>query len=114
MFNNVYLIGVGLINASLAKDLKRLKLATNIVGVGRDEARLSATQKAGVIDAFQLLGTIDVSDADVIVIGVPVSNIQQCFELIKPTLMPKTYVTDVGSSKTSVIGAAREVFGGTA
>ncbi|MEM7401016.1 MAG: prephenate dehydrogenase/arogenate dehydrogenase family protein [Pseudomonadota bacterium] len=111
MFNNVYLIGVGLINASLAKDLKQQKLAKNIVGVGRDEARLSAAKKAGVIDEFQLLVKMDVSDSDVIVIGVPVSNIQQCFELIKPTLKPKTFVTDVGSSKASVIGAAREVFG---
>ncbi len=110
MFNNVYLIGVGLINASLAKDLRKLNLAKNIVGVGRDEARLSAAQKAGVINAFQLLEAINVSDADLIVVGVPVSKIQQSFELIKPTLNTNTLVTDVGSSKASVIAAAEEVF----
>lgn len=111
MFNNVYLIGVGLINASLAKDLKQLKLAKNIVGIGRDEARLSAARKAGVIDAFQLLEAVNVSDADVIIVGVPVSKIQQSFQLIKPTLNTKTLITDVGSSKASVIAAAHEVFG---
>ena len=111
MFDHVFLIGVGLINASLAKDLKQHRLAKKITGVGRDEARLFAAQKLGIIDEFQRLETVDVSDADIVVIGVPVSKIQQSFQLIKATLKTKTLLTDVGSSKSSVIAAAREVFG---
>ena len=41
MFANVYLVGVGLINGSLAKDLKRLELARVITGLGRDRERLA-------------------------------------------------------------------------
>lgn len=111
MFNKVYLIGVGLINASLAKDLRRHKLAKYIVGIGRDEGRLSKAKSLGVIDEHQLLQDIDVSDADIIVVGVPVGKIKDTFSVLKPSLSAKTILTDVGSSKTNVVNAAIEVFG---
>lgn len=111
MFNKVYLVGVGLINASLAKDLKRHNLAQCIVGVGRDAKRLAAAQALHIIDEFQLLQDLDVSDADIIVVGVPVGKIKDTFSILKPSLKTKTLLTDVGSSKSNVVAAAVEVFG---
>jgi len=111
MFNKVYLVGVGLINASLAKDLKRLQLAKVIVGVGRDAQRLSAAKSSNIIDEFQVLEKIEVSDADVIVVGVPVGKIKDTFEIIKPSFSTDTLLTDVGSSKSDVMQAALDVFG---
>ena len=110
MFNKVYLVGVGLINASLAKDLKKKKLAQSIVGIGRDAQRLAVAQSLDIIDEYQLLKDVDVSDADVIVIGVPVGKIKDTFTILKPSLNAKTLLTDVGSSKSDVIQAALEVF----
>ncbi len=111
MFNKVYLVGVGLINASLAKDLKRLNLAKNIVGVGRSASRLSEAQRLGIIDEYQLLQDIDVSDADIIVVGVPVGKIKETFSVLRPTLKESALLTDVGSSKSDVVRAALHVFG---
>lgn len=111
MFNKVYLIGVGLINGSLAKDLKRQQLAKTIVGIGRDSARLKAAQDAAIIDEYQLLDENNVADADVIVLGVPVGKTKQALELIKVNLRPHTIVTDVGSTKQNVVQAAIETFG---
>jgi prephenate dehydrogenase len=111
MFNKVYLVGVGLINASLAKDLKKKKLAKTIVGIGRSSQRLAAAQSLNIIDDYQLLENIDVSDADVIVVGVPVGKIKDTFAAIKPSFNSKTLLTDVGSSKSDVVQAALEVFG---
>ncbi len=111
MFNKVYLIGVGLINASLAKDLRKQKLAQSIVGVGRDAKRLIAAQALNIIDEYQLLKEADVSDADVIIIGVPVGKIKETFTILKSSLNTKTLLTDVGSSKSDVVQAALEVFG---
>lgn len=111
MFNKVYLVGVGLINASLAKDLKQQQLAKTIVGVGRDAQRLLSAQALNIIDEYQLLENIDVSDADVIVVGVPVGKIKDTFALLKPSFNAKTLLTDVGSSKSDVVQAALEVFG---
>ncbi|MGH1537024.1 MAG: prephenate dehydrogenase [Gammaproteobacteria bacterium] len=111
MFNKVYLVGVGLINASLAKDLKKNKFAQSIVGIGRDPQRLAAAQALNIIDEYQLLQDVDVSDADVIVVGVPVGKIKDTFAILKPSLNAKTFLTDVGSSKSDVVQAALEVFG---
>ena len=111
MFKNVYLIGVGLINASLAKDIKREQLASKIIGVGRDRERLGVALSMGIIDEFQLLKSVDVGNADIIIVGVPVSNIKHCFKAIQSSYDQNTLLTDVGSCKSSVIKAAADVFG---
>ena len=111
MFDSVYLIGVGLINASLAKDLKQRKLVNKVVGIGRSSNRLADAQSLNIIDEYQLLESVDVSSADLIVIGVPVTKFKDSFLAIKPTLNSNTILTDVGSSKLNVIQAASEVFG---
>ena len=111
MFNKVYLIGVGLINGSLAKDLRRHKLAKTIVGIGREPTRMQAAQSSAIIDTYQLLNENNVADADVVILGVPVGKTKQTLDLIKANLSSRTIVTDVGSTKGSVVQAAIEVFG---
>ncbi|MCZ6566139.1 MAG: prephenate dehydrogenase/arogenate dehydrogenase family protein [Gammaproteobacteria bacterium] len=111
MFNKVYLVGVGLINASLAKDLKRYQLAKTIIGVGRDSQRLAKAQALDIIDNYQLLQDCNVSDADVIILGVPVGKTGDSLALLKPSLNPRSLLTDVGSTKGNVVQAAEEVFG---
>ncbi len=111
MFDNVCLVGVGLINGSLAKDLKRLELAQVITGLGRDRERLAGAQSAGIIDRFALLQEADVADADLVVLGVPVAKTAEVLAAIQPSLAPGALLTDVGSTKGSVIQAAEEVFG---
>jgi len=80
------------------------------VGVGRDAQRLAAAKVSNIIDQYQLLEDIDVSDAGVIVVGVPVGKIKETFSIIRPSLSVNTLLTDVGSSKSDVIRAAEEVF----
>lgn len=111
MFNKVYLIGVGLINGSLAKDLKSQNLAKVIVGIGRNRQRLAGARSLGIIDEYCLLQDADVSDADAIVIGVPVAKMADSLASIKSSFNANALLTDVGSTKCSVIRAAREVFG---
>ena len=93
MFDNVYLIGVGLINASLAKDLKRERLAKTIIGIGRNAERLGKAQSLNIIDKYQLIQEADVTNADVVVIGVPVSKIKDSFDAIKSTINQKNHAT---------------------
>lgn len=110
MFNEVHLIGVGLINGSLSLDMRRLNLANKIVGIGRNKDRLIKAKKANVIDSFQLLDSVNISSADVVIIGVPVSKFKNVFETIKPTLNQDTLVTDVGSTKQNIINQAYDIF----
>ena len=111
MFGKVYLIGVGLINGSLARDLKVRNLAEVVVGVGRSRQRLEGARTLGTIDEYCLLRDADVSDADLIVIGVPVGRTAEVLAAIRPSYRFDTLLTDVGSTKCSVIQAALEVFG---
>lgn len=111
MFNKVYLVGVGLINGSLARDLKRHELAKEVIGIGRDSQRLAKAQALQIIDQYQLLDENDVSDADVIVFGVPVGKIRETLTLLKPNLNSDTLLTDVGSTKNNVIQAAEDILG---
>ena len=111
MFDKVYLVGVGLINGSLARDLKRHELAKEVIGIGRDSQRLAKAQALQIIDQYQLLHENDVLDADVIVFGVPVGKIRDTLTLLKPHLNPNTLLTDVGSTKNNVIQAAEEILG---
>ena len=110
MFNKIHLIGVGLINGSLAIDIKRQRLANKVIGIGRNKERLIKAQESSFIDDYQLLRDINISDSDIVVIGVPVSSIKSIFSLLKPSLSSHTLVTDVGSTKQNIIQDAREVF----
>ena len=110
MFDKVYLIGVGLINGSLARDLKARDLAGVVIGVGRDRQRLEGARSVGIIDEYCLLQDVDVSDADLIVIGVPVEKTAESLVAIRSSYHFDTLLTDVGSTKCSVIQAARDVF----
>lgn len=111
MFGKVYLIGVGLINGSLARGLKVRNLAEVVVGVGRSGQRLEGARTLGIVDEYCLLRDADVSDADLIVIGVPVGKTAEVLAAIRPSYRLDTLLTDVGSTKCSVIQAALEVFG---
>ncbi len=111
MFNKVYLVGVGLINGCLAIDLKKNQLTKSIVGVGRDEKRLAKAKSLNIIDENQTLQNCDVSDADLIVVGVPVGKFAEVFMAIKKTLNQNTIVTDVGSTKQSIIDVAKQNLG---
>ncbi len=111
MFNKVCLVGVGLINASLAKDLKRLRLANTIVGIGRDPQRLKQAQSLEIIDEYLLLQDCNVADADLVVLGVPVQKMREAFVSLKSTLSSDTVLTDVGSTKSSILDDAERVFG---
>lgn len=80
--------------------------------MGRDSQRLAKAQALNIIDNYQLLQDCNVSDADVIVLGVPVGKMGDSLALLKPSLSPHSLLTDVGSTKGSVIQAAEEILGG--
>lgn len=109
--NKVTVVGVGLIGGSFAKGLKKAGLVSEIVGVGRNIANLEKAVQLGVIDRF----TDDMADAvkqsDLVFLAVPLGAMKSALELMKPFLSEQTIITDGGSSKSSVILSAQEVFG---
>jgi prephenate dehydrogenase len=107
MINRLAIIGVGLIGSSLALALKQSKAVGHVVGCGRNQANLQKGIELGVIDSYCDSIAEAVKDADVVVVAVPLGTMQSIFEQMSSVISSDTIVTDVGSTKSSVIEAAR-------
>jgi prephenate dehydrogenase len=102
-FNNVTIIGVGLIGGSLARVMKLKGLAGSITGAGRNRSTLETAIKIGVIDRMGQGSAQAVEDADLVVLASPVGTFRQIVREIGPHLKPGAILTDVGSVKGKLI-----------
>lgn len=105
------IIGVGLIGGSLARALRKAGAVGEVVGCGRDEGHLQRAEALGVVDRWTTVPAEAVKDADVVVLAAPVGAIEALFRAIRPALSTSAVITDVGSTKRSVIAAAEAAFG---
>ncbi len=112
LIRRLCIIGVGLIGGSLARALRRAHAVGEIVGCGRSLENLQLAQRLGVIDQFTQQPTDAVTDADVIVLAVPLGSMEQICRDISTNLKPDAILTDVGSAKASVVQAVSLAFGG--
>lgn len=110
MINQLTIIGVGLIGGSLARALRRAGVVEEIVGSGRDVGHLQRALELGVIDRIEMDMAAAVSTADVVVVAAPVGAMEGIFRRIAPALPATAVLTDAGSTKASVVEAARAAF----
>lgn len=108
LINKVAILGVGLIGGSLARALRRQGVCENIIGFGNDESQLKEALTLGVIDKYALDCANAVEDADVVVLATPLCAMDSLFSEFKDAISADAVITDVGSSKASVIGSARK------
>ncbi len=111
MIDRLCVIGVGLIGGSLARALRDAKFVREVVGYGRSAANLAEAVRLGVIDGAQTSPAAAVRDAQMIVIAVPIGMTREILENIAAALAPEAIVTDVGSTKVSVLRDARATLG---
>lgn len=106
-FDCVTIVGVGLIGGSLGMALKQHGLARRIVGLGRNPVRLEQAAALGAID----FGTGDlrnaVRDSDLVVLCTTVGNILESVNSVLSATTRDAVVTDVGSTKSAIVNAAR-------
>lgn len=105
-------IGLGLIGGSFARAVRQAGLVASITGFDTDAAQSSAALHLGVIDTLAASPAVAVANADVVLLAVPVLHTAEVFAALLPTLKPGTVVTDVGSTKQSVLAAVAQVAGG--
>jgi prephenate dehydrogenase len=111
MINRLTIYGVGLIGGSLARALKAAGAVNEIVGYGRAIEPLQKALTLGVIDRYETDPAAAVQDSDVVLLGVPVGAMEAVLRELQPHLNANTIITDVGSTKGSVVRAAEQVFG---
>ncbi|HUV20238.1 MAG TPA: prephenate dehydrogenase/arogenate dehydrogenase family protein [Gammaproteobacteria bacterium] len=111
MIDRLCIIGVGLIGSSLSLALKQVGAVGEVVGYGRNRDNLVKGVELGVLDRFESSIAAAVKDADVIVVAVPLGAMQQVFAEIAGAVSSEAIITDVGSSKGSVVRAAMAELG---
>ena len=109
-FQKIVIFGVGLIGGSFSLALKQAGQVAEVVGFGRTPASLTLARELGIIDRIGVQLEAELRDADLVLIATPVAQIPRIFNDIKPWLGPLTIVTDAGSTKTSLVEAARLCF----
>ena len=109
MIDRLAIVGVGLLGGSVAKAARARQLAHEIVGIGRDAARLQAGVADGTLDRATTSAREGVSDADFIVLAAPVGVIERELPVVWQAASATALVTDVGSTKTAIVAAAQRL-----
>jgi prephenate dehydrogenase len=112
-FDNVAVLGVGLIGASLARALKEKGLCKTIGGYGRSEDNLRRAKERGIIDDYGIDAGKVCGVADLIVLATPVGLFKDILQEVRGSLRKGAIVTDVGSVKRIVYEVEPLMPGGT-
>jgi cyclohexadieny/prephenate dehydrogenase len=103
LFEKIALVGIGLIGSSLARVIRREGLAHHIAISTRSAATLARTEELGLGDSYSTDAKVAVKDADLVIVSVPVGSSEAVAVDIASALKPGAILTDVGSTKASVI-----------
>ena len=111
MLKKIVIFGVGLIGGSFAAALRKAGAVEEIVGIGRSEASLGRALQLNLIDVASTITAEALRGADLVLVAAPVAQTEAILSAIKPWLEPQTVVTDAGSIKGEVVGAAARALG---
>ncbi|MBP5989070.1 MAG: prephenate dehydrogenase/arogenate dehydrogenase family protein [Piscinibacter sp.] len=109
MFNQLGVIGCGLMGGSFALALKRAGLVKRVIGYSKSPSTTERARQLGVIDQAAESALLAVSGSDIVLIAVPVSATESTFKAIRHLVEPGVLLMDVGSTKRDVVDAARRV-----
>lgn len=103
----VFINGLGLIGSSLARAIKTVDPTIKIIAADQDPTALKFALKKQIIDQATSKLTA-AQNADFIILATPVTIIIETLKrLAKLKLKPGVIITDVGSTKTQVMAAAK-------
>lgn len=104
LFKRIAFLGIGLIGSSVARIAReRGDIAGEIVVNARTQATLDRVMQLGFADRVELDPAEAVKGADCVMLCAPVGAFAALAERIAPFLAPGAVLTDVGSTKQSVI-----------
>jgi len=103
MFKKVCIIGCGLIGSSIARAIKKNKLASKVVSSNRSNSTNKKVIKLNIVDEASSDIKKIVEGSDLIIIATPLSSYKNVVLKIKNSLKSGVILTDVGSVKNKVI-----------
>ncbi|MCC9595877.1 MULTISPECIES: prephenate dehydrogenase [unclassified Rubrivivax] len=109
MFQQLGVIGCGLMGGSFALALKRAGLVKRVIGYSKSPSTTERAKKLGVIDVVAESALLAVAGSDIVLLSVPVAATEATFKAIRHLVEPGVLFMDVGSTKRDVVDAARRV-----
>jgi prephenate dehydrogenase len=103
------ILGVGLLGGSIGLAAKAAGIPARIVGYGHRPGTLKRALESGAIDESASSCKESVAGADLIILCTPVGLFEQMMNEIAGSLMDGAIVTDVGSTKRSVVQLAEGI-----
>ncbi|OGB04927.1 MAG: prephenate dehydrogenase [Burkholderiales bacterium RIFCSPHIGHO2_12_FULL_69_20] len=109
MFNQLGVIGCGLMGGSFALALKRAGLVKRVIGYSKSPSTTELAKRLGVIDVAAESALLAVSGSDIVLVAVPVAATEATFNTVRHGIKEGMLVMDVGSTKRDVVDTARRV-----
>ncbi|NJB70830.1 prephenate dehydrogenase [Saonia flava] len=99
----VFVIGIGLIGGSMAKDIKRSNPRAKIYGIDTNEVHLDEALALNIIDKKSSYGELNL--AEVVIVSIPVNAMVLELPKILDIVNSNTLVFDAGSTKGNICRA---------
>jgi prephenate dehydrogenase len=99
-------VGLGLLGGSVVRAARARRTAGEIVGISRNPETLAAAHRAGVLDRATSRLEDGLAGADLVMLCAPVGALPGLVRAAWPLLADGAVLTDVGSVKHGVVGAA--------
>jgi len=109
LFNQLGVIGCGLMGGSFALALKRAGFVKRVVGYSKSPSTTERAVKLGVIDVAAESALQAMAGSDIVLLAVPVAATEATFKAVRHLVEPGVLLMDVGSTKRDVVDAARRV-----
>jgi len=104
--NQITIVGTGLLGGSIGLALRYAGFTGKIIGVARSESTRRAALEHHCIDQAGEDPVASVIDSDLIILCTPVGTIPGLFDQLAEHVDPQAVITDVGSTKHSIVQAA--------
>jgi prephenate dehydrogenase len=112
MFNQLGVIGCGLMGGSFALAMKKAGLVKKVVGYSKSPSTTETAKRLGVIDVVAESALLAVAGSDIVLLAVPVAATESSLRAVRHLMdSSKVLLMDVGSTKCDVVEAARRALG---
>jgi len=102
------ILGVGLLGGSIGLAVRSAMPKCQIVGYGHRRPSLDRALEIGAVDRVEMDAAKSVAGSDLVILCTPVGNFEEMIRRIAPALSKDAIVTDVGSTKRSVVRLAKD------
>jgi prephenate dehydrogenase len=109
-WQQITLVGVGLLGGSLGLAAKKRRLASRVIGFVRRQASVAECEQAGACDKAEVNLEAAVRGSDLVILCTPLAQMRELAERMLPAIKREAVITDVGSVKGSVLGDLEPLF----